>query len=472
MTEPAPDPTGRESLRPLSSRFRGISGAPVRGTDIDLHEVDESIPAPPMTMAETGLGVDFVVELLLKHIQRRGQPTAGLLSERIALPVSVIEPVLAFMRAERLVEVPRRGELDAHVSYALTDLGRARADDAMRRSLYIGPAPVTLDSYLDRVERQKVLGQRVSIENLRAALSGTVVRESLLGQLGPAVGSGRSIFIYGPSGSGKTYLAEHLVDVMVGSIWVPHAILVEDQVIQVFDPAVHEPVAARAETRDFDRVRQSDARWVNTRRPVVRVGGELTLSMLDLEFDPLTRFYRAPAQVKANNGILILDDLGRQRTPVHEILNRWIVPLDRRVDYLTLHTGTKLLVPFDMIVVFSSNLSPSSLDDPAFVRRLGYKIYLGAMSEEEYTQVFRSACADTGVPYSEEAERYLIDELHRRTGTPLFAAYPAGLLTKIRHRAIFEGGEPELTAAAIEWAWRLYFAPDDEPDAGNQLMEE
>jgi len=464
-------PPEAELARRLATRYRAHSAGDAPAHPSAGPPVVADAPTQPVTLDDTGLGADFVVDLLLKHVLRRGQLTVALLSERTALSVSVIEPVLAFMRGERLVEVPRRGELDAHVTYALTDLGRARAEEAMRRSLYVGPAPVTLEAYIERVDRQKVLGQPVTMERLRGALAGTVIRESLLEQLGAAMSSGRSIFIYGPSGSGKTYLAEHLVDVLTGTIWVPHAILVEDQVIQVYDPVVHLQAMGSTQERAFDRARKPDPRWVNTRRPVVRVGGELSLSMLDLDFDPLTRFYRAPAQLKANNGVLILDDLGRQRTPVHELLNRWIVPLDRRIDFLTLHTGTKFMVPFDMTVVFSSNLSPSNLDDPAFVRRLGYKIYVGAMNVDEYRQVFRSACTLTGVPYSAEAERYLIDELHRRTGTPLLAAYPADLLMKIRHRATFEGSEPYATPALMEWAWKLYFAPDEAPNGGKTLTE-
>ncbi len=446
----------------LSDRLRGPRSGNAPGDGSGTRKLEGATPFAPASLEDTGLHIDFVVDLLLKHILRRGQPTIALLAERVALPVSVIDPVLAFMRTERMVEVPRRGELDTQVAFSLTDLGRSRAEDAARRSLYIGPAPVTLADYVKRVNSQQILGYRVTMKSLRTALTGTVIRETLLDQVGTAMNSGRSIFIYGPSGSGKTYLAEHLVDVMVGSIWVPHAILVDDQVIQVYDAATHQPAEESASEPALDRLRQIDARWMRTRRPVVRVGGELSLSMLDLDFDPQTRFYRAPAQLKANNGVLILDDLGRQRTPVHELLNRWIVPLDRRVDFLTLHTGTKFLVPFDMTVVFSSNLSPSSLDDQAFVRRLGYKIFVGEMSVDEYVDVIRLACLQTGVPHAQEAERYLIDVMHRRTGTPLLAAYPADLLMKIRHRAVFTGEEPEFTPESIEWAWRLYFASDEE----------
>lgn len=471
MSDRATEQPEAELARRLATRYRAHSAGESPVPSAASQPVVADAPPQPGLLEDTGLSIDFVVDLLLKHVLRRGQMTVALLAERTALAVPVIEPVLAFMRGERLVEVPRRGELDAHVTYALTDQGRARAEEAMRRSLYVGPAPVTLDDYVQRVDRQKIQGQPVTMERLRGALAGTVIREPLLEQLGAAMSSGRSIFIYGPSGSGKTYLAEHLVDVLTGAIWVPHAILVEDQVIQVYDPVVHLPLGASGADRGLDRIRRPDPRWVNTRRPVVRVGGELSLSMLDLDFDPLTRFYRAPAQLKANNGVLILDDLGRQRTPVHELLNRWIVPLDRRIDFLTLHTGTKFMVPFDMTVVFSSNLSPSNLDDPAFVRRLGYKIYVGAMSVAEYRLVFRSACALTGVPYSEQTERYLIEELHRRTGTPLLAAYPADLLMKIRHRAMFDGSEAHATPALMDWAWQLYFAPDEAPDGAKTLTE-
>src|SRR5690606_38288972 len=262
----------------------------------------------------------------------------------------------------------------------------------------------------------------------------------------------------------------HLVKVIEGAIWVPYAIEVDGEIVQVFDPMVHRRIdGARGSGSlaigSLDRARQPDARWVLCHRPVVKLGGEMTLAMMDLELDPMARFYKAPAQLKANNGVLVFDDLGRQRSSAHQILNRWIVPLDRRVDYLSLHTGMTFQVPFDVMVIFSSNLSPSSLDDPAFVRRLGYKIRLDALDEESYRREFRQACARAGLEYAEEAADYLIRVLHAESGMPLLAAYPFDLVTKVRDRAVYEGVEPRLTPEALRWAWSLYFADEDEDEA-------
>jgi hypothetical protein len=252
--------------------------------------------------------------------------------------------------------------------------------------------------------------------------------------------------------------------VIEGAIWVPHAIEVDGEIIQVFDPIVHRPIGASHAGGSFDRSRQPDGRWVLCERPVVKLGGEMTLSMMDLELDPVTRFYKAPAQLKANNGALVFDDLGRQRSSASQILNRWIVPLDRRVDYLSLHTGTSFEVPFDALVFFSSNLSPASLDDPAFVRRLGYKIRLDALDEAAYRCVFRQACERADVEHDESAADFLIDELHRRSGMPLLAAYPLDLVLKIRDRAVYEGSVARLTPEALSWAWALYFAAESGAD--------
>jgi len=420
-------------------------------------------PASPVSLESTGLSPSLVVDLLLKHLLRAGDQSVYDLGTRTALPVPLIEPLLGFMRTERLVEVPRRGSFDADVAYVLTDAGRARAGDAMDRNQYVGPAPVSLDEYLGQVERQQLQGQRVPESALREALAPLVVNDQLVLQLGAAMNSWRPLFLYGPSGSGKTCLAEHLVRVARGNVWIPHAITVDGEIIQVYDPAVHQRVEGDSgPARSLDRARGSDARWMLCRRPVVQLGGELTLSMMDLELDPVTRYYRAPAQLKANNGMLIFDDLGRQRSSAHAILNRWIVPLDRKVDYLALHTGTKCQVPFDVAVIFSSNLTPSSLADPAFVRRLGYKIRLAPMSEAEYLRVFRLACARAGLDSDAAIERFLIEDLHKATATPLLPAYPADLVQKLVDLAIYEGTAAELTPENLRWSWQLYFAADQE----------
>ena len=420
---------------------------------------------PPASLEATGLPLAGVIELVLKHLQRGGDLSIADLAARIALPLPPLEKLLGFLRAERLVEIPRRGSFDAEVRYLLTDIGRARAADALHRNQYAGPAPVSLADYTAQVERQSAARRRVPPQRLARVLQPLVVSAALIDTLGAAVNSQRPIFLYGPSGAGKTWLAEHLVEVMEGAVWVPHAIEIDGEIIQVFDPLVHRRIEAAHSGSALDRARQPDARWVLCERPVVRLGGELTLAMLDLELDPLARFYKAPAQLKANNGVLVLDDLGRQRSAAHEILNRWIVPLDRRVDYLSMHTGVSFQAPFDALTIFSSNLSPASLDDPAFVRRLGYKIRLDALDDTAYREVLRRACERVGIAYDEAAADYLVGVLHAGAGMPLLPAYPLDLLLKIRDRAAYEDGEARLSPDALRWAWQLYFAAEDGLDA-------
>jgi hypothetical protein len=249
-----------------------------------------------------------------------------------------------------------------------------------------------------------------------------------------------------------------MVRTLYGHVWVPHAVYVNGEVIQVFDPVVHKPVvAADSESSPLER---RDARWVLSERPVVMVGGELSLEMLDLSWEPHTRQYVAPPQMKANNGILVIDDLGRQKVSARELMNRWIVPLDRKVEYLTLHTGAKFQIPFDVVVVFSSNFGPSELADPAFLRRIGYKVYVGAISEAGYREVVRQACRRAHVPFDEAAADRLVHHLHARDRIALLPCIPYDIVSKVRDRATYLGMSPQLTPDLLDWAWGAYFAAD------------
>jgi MoxR-like ATPase len=458
----------------LSRALEGsVAGsAPARGTCPS--QGGPSAPQPPASLEAAGLSAPTVAELILRHLLRATDMTVADLAGAIALPMPPVADLLARMRAERLIEVPGRGSFDADVRYVLTDAGRVRAEDAYRRCHYTGPAPVSLADYVAQVRRQTVSDQRISRERLEGAIGELVLPEGLVGTLGAAMNSQRPIFLYGPSGAGKTWLAEHLVDVLEGTIWVPHAIEVDGEIVRLYDPLVHRRIEPAAPGGAFDRARRPDARWVLCRRPVVKLGGEMTLSMMDLELDPVTRYYKAPAQLKANNGLLFFDDLGRQRSSAHQILNRWIVPLDRRVDYLSLQTGTTFQVPFDVMVIFSSNLSPASLADPAFVRRLGYKIRLGEIEENAYRKVFEQACERAGVPHDRAAADFLVGVLHRESGLPLLPAYPLDLVLKIRDRAVYEAAAPRLSPEALRWSWKLYLAAEggEDESAGRQPQVE
>lgn len=422
------------------------------------------LPLQPRTIQETGLGFQFLVELLTKALFLRGQMRLVDLVGYSKLSLTVLEPLLAFMRTERLCEVSRSSEAETAIAYTLTELGRLRAEDYLRKSQYVGPAPVSLHAYIEQVRQQSIANMQVTREQLSKVFSGLVVKEGILRQFGAAMNSGRAIFVYGPAGSGKTFIAEHLAGLLSGDVAIPHAIVVDNEVIQIFDPLTHaslQPVSENGSGGlELDRRISSDARWVLCHRPVIKTGGELTLAMLDLDFDESARFYQAPPQVKANNGLLIIDDLGRQLAPAIDIMNRWIVPLDRHVDYLALHTGKKFMLPFDVIVVFSTNLPPSKLADDAFLRRLGYKIFVGPISEDEYRDITKQVCDELHIPFSENGISYLLHEHHYKSGKPLFACIPRDILEQLRDIARYEGKPVEMSRELLDWAWNNYFTHD------------
>lgn len=416
----------------------------------------------PRTVEETGLPFLFLAELLSKVLFQRGQMRLPELAAHLKLSVGVIDPLVAFLRTEKLCEVARVGAsgTDADLSYVLTEAGRARAAAAVGRNAYAGAAPVTLAAYTAQVAAQSVAEVHVTRAAMNATFDGVVVNQQVLAQLGAAMNSGRALFLHGLAGSGKTYLAERLRDLLHGTIAVPHALMVDGEVIPFFDSVQH-VVEGECEVRSgsgLDRGAAPDARWVRcVRRPAALAGGELTLDMLDLRFDPHTRLYQAPPHLKSNGGIFIIDDLGRQRCTPEALMNRWIVPMDRNVDYLTLHTGHTFQVPFDVIVVFSSNFVPQRLSDGAFLRRLGYKIEVPPASPGEYAQLFHQACAGIGVKVEEGMFDYLL-ERHRRHGVPLLACYPRDLVRQLRDLARFEERAPALNQHTLDWAWDNYFA--------------
>jgi hypothetical protein len=420
-------------------------------------DANSDLPPAPRTLEDTGLSLLFLAEHFSKVLFLRGRMTLGAIAAHAKLPTSIAEQVLDFMRDEHLCEVLSRADSADGVGYQLTGGGRERAGDYLQRCQYAGPAPVTLTAYAATIRQQSIHKVRYTRERVAAGFSGLTIQESTLARIGAGMNSGRAMIIHGPAGSGKTYIAEQLVRLLNDRVAVPYAIVVDNEVIQLFDPHVHlvEDVDTAPETR---LVRRSvDERWRLCRRPMVIAGSELTLKALDLEFDHGTRVYQAPPHVKANNGVFIVDDLGRQLVAPQELMNRWIIPLDRRRDYLTLHTGYKFEIPFDVVVVFSSNKDPAELADEAFLRRLGYKIHIGALTREQYRTVFEGACTDMGIPFSESAFDYLLRERHTRESKPLLACYPRDLLGQIRDLARYEGCTPELTPGALDWAWHNYF---------------
>lgn len=438
------------------------------GNTIQLQEVQQErrktrMPLQPATIEETGLSTQFLLELVVKTLFLNGQLRLLDLVEALRLPFAVIQPLMTFVRNERLCEVTRSGEAETATVYNLTDLGRKRAEDYLQKSHYVGPAPVSLHAYITQVHAQSVAQMGVTRDQMTQAFADLIIDDGLRHQFGAAMNSGHAIFVYGPAGSGKTYIAEHLARLLSGNVAIPHAILVDNEVIQIFDPLIHRPMLQESALAGsglvLERRKSSDSRWVMCQRPVVKTGGELTLKMLDLDFDETARFYQAPPQVRANNGLMIIDDLGRQLAPAVEIMNRWIVPLDRHVDYLALHTGKKFILPFDVIVVFSTNMPPSKLADEAFLRRLGYKIYIGALDIQAYRTLVMQVCAELNIPFDEQGFDYLLQR-HQQESKPLYACIPRDILQQVTDVAKYEGVAAEMNNALIDWAWANYFTHD------------
>ena len=419
------------------------------------------VPMPPKTVEETGLSLGFLVELACKTLYFGGVMSLSSISEHLALPVSVSNDVMDFLKKERLAEVKKGGDIRAVYTYALTDLGRERAREYLQLSGYFGAAPVTLSQYTEVARKQTVRKMSVNRESMDRAFAGVILTPGLLERLGPAVNSGRSIFLYGPSGNGKTFIAERLAKVLSGNVFIPHALCVDNQVIRVFDPVNHsrvdlgEPMdpakAVLTERTEYDR------RWVLCERPVIVSGGELTLAMLDLSFDPVAKFYEAPLQLKANGGVFLIDDLGRQLVRPFDLLNRWIVPLEKARDYLTLQNGKKFEIPFDQVILFSTNIEPHQLADDAFLRRIGYKIKIDYLQEEEYVQICRQVCERLGLAFRPEVIRYLLDEEHARRAMSLSACHPNDLLSRVAEICRYEGVPLRLDIDLVARACKDYF---------------
>jgi len=420
-----------------------------------------AIPSPPKTVEETGLPFSFLVELACKTMYFGGVMSLAAIARELALPVSVAGGAVEFLKKERLAEVKQGADLKASYTYALTDIGRERAREYLQLSAYVGPAPVTLDQYSEVAKRQTVRKMAVTRDTMEKAFEEVVMTPGLLDRLGPAVNSGRSIFLYGPSGNGKMFIAERLSRVLSGYVFIPHALVVDNQVIRVFDPVNH----SRFELGDWSDPAKAllegktgyDHRWVLCRRPVVVAGGELTLAMLDLSFDQISKFYEAPLQVKANGGIFLIDDLGRQLVRPFDLLNRWIVPLERAHDYLTLQNGKKFEIPFDQIILFSTNIEPRELADEAFLRRIGYKIKIDYLQEEEYIAICRQVCERVGLEFRPEMVRYLLDEQHSARKILLSACHPLDILSRVVEISQYERVPPALSREMIDRACRDYF---------------
>jgi predicted ATPase with chaperone activity len=447
------------------------------------------IPPPPQSLEEAGLSEEFLAGLAIKALHHQGSAAGFDLAELLALPFHLLDDMIERLQERRLVQVlatkgPTRGEY----VFALTSDGKKKAAEELELSRYVGPAPVPFEDFCRWVELQTIEGTRISGSELQAAFDGVVLSDSMLDLLGPAVNSGRSLFLYGESGNGKTLLAKRLARVFGDRYYVPYSVLIDGNVMIVYDPVIHGlgptdrgagkhtgPVTSEREAAEpgaywtddtadvlqeiLRSVPKHDQRFAEARRPVVVTGGELTLGHLDLQWDSTGRMYQAPPQLKAAGGVLVIDDLGRQRVQIPELLNRWGVPLEHRQDYLTLRSGRTIVVPFDCFVIFSTNVEPRSLADDAFLRRIHYKIEVADPGRAEYEEIFRSCCEERGIEYDERALDYLFEEFYENGGIAPRRCHPRDVLDHVRHLADYRGEPARLDSDQLEQACRSYFLP-------------
>lgn len=419
-----------------------------------IDEVLADAPQVPTIIENTGIDPVFLLELAIKGMYSENIETASQLAESLKLSSSVVNQILQAARERKLVETLASiasASARSEMRLTLTRAGREWAAEALQRGSYFGPAPVPLKDYQDRILRQRVSNEVVTRQMLEEGFKGLVVPDGFVSRLGPAVNSGSAILIYGPAGNGKTTVAEIVGKIFQNVIYVPYCVEIDGEIMKVFDPTVHQVVPNTPMPDGTSSLRRSriDPRWVACYRPMVITGGELTIEMLDLKYNPIAKFYEAPLHVKAMNGTFLIDDFGRQRAKPEDILNRWIVPLNSRVDYLTLHTGKTLMIPFDEIVIFSTNMHPNDLMDPAFQRRISYKLETLEPSEDVFRKVFEGMARKSGLDLTDAVYARVIRGI-RENQAPLAYFQPKFIVEQVLASCKFEGIKPQFTDENVE----------------------
>jgi hypothetical protein len=412
-------------------------------------EVETMGPPVPEELADLGVGEGFLCDLALKHVAMLPEPTTATLAERLRLPRSLTEEILQKLYREKLIEVRLQATVGA-TRYAMLDHGWDRLVRLLSICGYSGAAPVTLPDYAHMMRLQSIPSHPASMEIVRSAFHDLILPESLLQTLGCVINSRRSLFLTGLPGTGKTAVAERINGALPGAIWIPYAVEIDGQIIRVFDSHCHRVASPDVTPLEYDR------RWVLIHRPLVVVGGELTLENADLTWSHAAKFYEAPFQMKSNGGTLVIDDFGRQRVTPQDLLNRWIVPLERRVDYLSLHTGKKIEVPFEQLVVFSTNLDENDLADQAFLRRMGYRARVEPPTPYVYSEIFRRQAYTRGIRFEQPVLDHVLNK-YRVEQRQMKGCEPRDLLDRATDICLFEGQALELTAQIVDIAWLNYF---------------
>jgi hypothetical protein len=420
------------------------------------------LPAVPQQLEETGLSGDLVLQIVTKTLHVAGELTGAELSDRLGVSFQIIEPALTLLKREHHCEIAGGAMLGgASYSYRLTDAGRVRAALFLEDNHYVGALPVPLEQYTRYViEFAREEPTRATRELVGGAFSHLVLSRRVLDQLGPAIAARHSLFVYGPPGNGKTVISQAIRNVLAGEIAIPHALSIDGHIIRIYDPVNHQRVDPAASDEGLVRVDSYDRRWIVCRRPLVTAGGELTLDALELGYSSSAGFYRAPLQVLANGGVLVIDDFGRQQTSARELLSRWIVPLESRVDYLTLRTGQKFEVPFQAFVVFATNLKPSELVDEAFLRRIRYKVLAESPTVDEFVRIFENYCQSKNLEFDRALAEHIVNNELRPRGVRLRGCQPRDLIEHALAIAGYMDRPRLLTADLLTEACTSYFVED------------
>ncbi len=451
-TAPPMPPAGIASPQPIQER----PSVRTAGQETSCPEHEGWTPIEPDSLAAAGLTDGEIESLILKTLNSRSEATGRNLAEHIRLPFRLIDPLLHSMRHDRLV-----GHKDAAMAndyvYHLTELGRERGKKFAEQCTYFGAAPVPLDAYIRSVKLQTLADQHPTEDDLHRAFEDLLIDTNMLVRLGPAINSGRGLFLYGAPGNGKTSIAERITKAFGEHIWIPRALSIDGEIMRLFDPGMHEETPLSANQGLIDQ-RKIDHRWVRVRRPTIVVGGELTMDQLEVTINVATNTSEAPLQLKSNCGTLVIDDFGRQKMTTDQLLNRWIVPLEKRYDFLNMASGKKIQVPFDQLIVFSTNLEPRDLVDDAFLRRIPYKIEVTDPGEGAFRELLKIMAPKIGVEYNEDAVNYLIETHYRAVNRPLRCCQPRDLILQIRNYCHYVRQPAKMTPENFDFAVQNYFA--------------
>ena len=450
-TDAAPEAArSNEYLTALFDRVNLLLGAETTSPDSPF------FPAEPQSLDAAGITAEEVERIILKFLLSRGSASGRRIAQQVCLPFNLVDPLLKALKSEQLVAFKGAATMGDY-EFIPTEMGRERARRYVEECSYFGATPVSLKDYLQAMGAQSIARQHATEDDLQEAFSDLIISPQMLDKLGPAINSGRGMFLFGEPGNGKTSIAERVTGCFGSSIWIPRAMSIDGDIIRIYDPGIHELIEESAADGLFN-TSGVDQRWVHIRRPTVVVGGELTMAELEIKQNSATKICEAPLQLKSNCGTLVIDDFGRQRMPVAELLNRWIVPLEKRYDFLNLPCGKKVQVPFDQIIIFSTNLEPRDLVDGAFLRRIPYKIQVPDPTPEDFHKLFQVMAPNLGFKYDASAVDYLLDTHYRPVNRPLRACQPRDLLLQVRNYCLYHSLPKSMTPEAFDFACENYFS--------------